>query len=121
MFDISRNGEQIACRYRSSPTHSSKLAIIPFSGGRPTKLLDLPAKTYGPISWTPDGQAVSFEAESRGVVNLWVQPLDGGPPRPITHFTSNGIESFAWSHDGRYLALSRGTAIRDAVLITNFR
>jgi Tol biopolymer transport system component/DNA-binding winged helix-turn-helix (wHTH) protein len=120
-LDISLNGQQIACLYRSGPTHSSKLAIIPFSGGRPTKLLDLPAEVDGPIGWTPDGQAVALEAERGGVFNLLVQPVGGGPLRQLTHFISDEVNWFAWSPDGRYLALSRGTDTRDAVMITNFR
>jgi len=120
-IDISSDGEQIACVYRS-PTHSWKLAIIPFSGGRTTKLLDLDPKAVDwPIGWTPDGQAVAFEAERGGVLNIWVQPVGGGPPHQLTHFTSDEIQTFAWSPDGHYLAFSRGTDIRDAVMITNFR
>jgi Tol biopolymer transport system component len=120
--DISPDGKQIACVYRSGPTHAFKLAIIPFSGGRPTKVLGLPARVGDwPIGWTSDGQAVAFEAESGGVLNLWMQPVGGGPPRQLTHFTSDEIQTFAWSPDGRYLAFSRGTDIRDAVLITGFR
>jgi len=44
----------------------------------------------------------------------------GGPPKPVTHFTSDKIFWFDWSPDGR-LALSRGTATRAAVLIKNFQ
>jgi Tol biopolymer transport system component/DNA-binding winged helix-turn-helix (wHTH) protein len=120
-LDISPDGEQIACLYRS-PTHDWKLAIIPFSGGQATRILDLPARAVDwPISWTPDGQGVGFEAERGGMLNVWVQPVVGGPPRQLTHFVSDEVQTFAWSPDGRYLALSRGTDIRDAVLIRNFR
>jgi hypothetical protein len=55
-----------------------------------------------------------------GVDNIWEQPVTGGPPKPMTHFTSDKIFSFDWSRDGR-LALSRGTDTTDAVLIKNFR
>jgi Tol biopolymer transport system component/DNA-binding winged helix-turn-helix (wHTH) protein len=120
-IDISSDGERIACVYRS-PNRSWQLAIIPFSGGRATKLLDLDARAVDwPIGWTPDGQAVAFQAERGGVVNIWVQPVGGGPPRQLTHFIADEVQTFAWSPDGRYLALSRGTDIRDAVMITNFR
>jgi Tol biopolymer transport system component len=124
MFDISPNGEQIACLYRSGHTRYAKLAIIPFSGGRPTKLLALPARIVNwlRISWTPDGQAVAFIVDERDKVgNVWVQPLAGGQPRQLTHFTADGIQTFAWSRDGRYLAFSRSTETVDAMLITNFR
>ncbi|MGB7591020.1 MAG: hypothetical protein WBO19_07260, partial [Terriglobia bacterium] len=55
-----------------------------------------------------------------GVDNVWEQPLAGGPPKPVTHFTSEKIFWFDWSRDGR-LALSRGADQTDAVLIKNFR
>ena len=55
-----------------------------------------------------------------GVDNIWEQPVAGGPPKPVTHFTSDRIFGFDWSRDGR-LALSRGTEPTDAVLIKNFQ
>jgi hypothetical protein len=54
------------------------------------------------------------------VSNIWEQPVAGGPPKPVTHFTSDGIFSYDWSRDGR-LALSRGAVQIDAVLIKNFQ
>jgi Tol biopolymer transport system component/DNA-binding winged helix-turn-helix (wHTH) protein len=124
MFDISPNGEQIACLSRSGHSRFSKLAIISFSSGRPIKLLDLPAKVedWLRISWTPDGRAVAFvDDESGGVGNVWIQPVTSGQPHQLTHFTADGIQTFAWSRDGRYLAFSRATETTDAILITNFR
>jgi hypothetical protein len=55
------------------------------------------------------------------VGNVWIQPVTSGQPHQLTHFTSDGIQTFAWSPDGRYLAFSRATETTDAVLITNFR
>jgi len=51
--------------------------------------------------------------------NIWRQPLDGSAPRQLTHFTSDRIFSFAWSRDGKRLAVSRGTVSGDVVLIRN--
>jgi hypothetical protein len=39
----------------------------------------------------------------------------------LTHFTANGISFFAWSRDGKQIALARGISTDDAVLISNFR
>ena len=39
--------------------------------------------------------------------NIWSQPLDGGPPRQITHFSDRQVASFAWSRDGKRLAVAR--------------
>ena len=51
--------------------------------------------------------------------NLWNQPIDGGAPKPVTNFTSEQIFSFAWSADGKRLAIARGTVTNDVVLVSN--
>lgn len=79
-------------------------------------ICDLPACTNlrtvttpqgGPISrWTPDGRGIAFYDVGRGG-NLWVQPLDGSAPHQLTHFTDNRfIMDFAWSRDGKRLAIA---------------
>jgi DNA-binding winged helix-turn-helix (wHTH) protein/Tol biopolymer transport system component len=119
---VSPDGKWIACLY-STGADQPKLAIIPFSGGPPVKLFDLPA-TFDydccPLAWTPDGKAVSF-VDTRGGSNLWAQPIEGGPSRQLTHFTSEAIAYYAWSRDGKQIAIARGAWIQDAVLITGFR
>jgi len=52
-----------------------------------------------------------------GVDNLWTQPLDGSPGRRITAFSSEQISNFGWSPDGKTLAVVRGHADSDVVLI----
>jgi hypothetical protein len=56
----------------------------------------------------------------KGVSNIWPQPLAGGPPQQVTHFTSGQVFNFAWSPEGR-LVLARGSQSSDVVLITNFQ
>lgn len=43
-----------------------------------------------------------------GVPNIWIQPLDGGPPKPLTSFPSDNIIAFNWNVDGSQLAVIRG-------------
>ena len=54
------------------------------------------------------------------VSNVWAQPLDGGPAKQETQFTSEQIANFDWSKDGQ-LVCSRTTKTRDIFLIRNFR
>jgi len=91
-----------------------------FAGGEPAKVFPLPATGANPFHWSPDGHAISYINSVNGVDNIWEQPVAGGPPKPVTHFTSDSIFWFDWSRDGR-LALSRGTEPTDAVLIKNFQ
>ena len=71
--------------------------------------------------WSPDGTAIHYSRHHDGVDNIWSQPLAGGEPTRLTNFTDSDILSVRWSRDGKTLALARGEASRDIVLIKNFR
>jgi len=113
---ISPDGQWVAC-----VDETRKLAIIPASGGKPVKLFDLPPTFDGNVRWTPDSQSVVYAVDSGEFDNLWVQPVAGGPRRALTHFISQEIDAFAFSHDGKQIAIGRGTPSSDVVLISNFR
>ena len=49
------------------------------------------------------------------------QPISDGPLRQIANFSGDIIFQFAWSPDGKKLALVRGTVNRDLVLMRDFR
>jgi Tol biopolymer transport system component len=70
----------------------------------------------GPIAlqWTPDGRELAYAVDS----NIWLQPLEGGAPRPLTRFPEDDvrIEDFEWTADGRRLAFSRSRMTWDIVL-----
>jgi len=117
---VSPDGKWIACKYFPSQDQPAVLSMVPFAGGQPAKVFALPVTAGSPFVWTPDGRAISFVNRVNGVDNIWEQTVAGGPPKPVTHFTSDEIFWFDWSRDGR-LALSRGTEPTDAVLIKNFR
>jgi Tol biopolymer transport system component len=74
-----------------------------------------------PIRWTASGDALTYVRTKDGVSNLWSQPIDGGPARQITNFTSGLIWRHAWSCDGKYLALARGNLSIDAIMLTDLR
>jgi serine/threonine protein kinase len=117
---ISPDGQLIACYYQEKSEDPIRVAIIRFAGGAPIKLLDNPS-SGGVIRWTPDGRAIAYIVTENEISNLWAQPLDGGTPKQLTDFKSERIFNFAWSRDGRQLALSRGVINRDVVLITGFK
>jgi eukaryotic-like serine/threonine-protein kinase len=117
---VSPDGRWIACLYFPGQNQAANLAMVPFAGGQPARVFPLPATAGNiPIDWTADGRAISFINSANGVGNIWEQPIEGGPPKAVTHFTADKIFWFDWSRDGR-LALSRGTVPTDAVLIKNF-
>lgn len=119
---VSSDGKFIACRYRPDGVQIAKLAIVPFAGGPPKIVAAFPPTQVAdtPLAWTPDGRAIAFVDRRGGVGNLWIQPIAGGPPKPLTHFTAEDIQWFAWSRDGKQIAIVRGIDTKDAVMITNF-
>jgi eukaryotic-like serine/threonine-protein kinase len=121
---VSPDGKLIVCYYKEHPDAPSyKIAIIPFEGGQPTKIFDVPQTVprYPGPRWTADGRAVAYVDTRNGISNIWIQPLDGGPPKQLTDFKSDLIFDFEWSRDGRQLALARGIQTTDVVLITDFK
>ena len=42
------------------------------------------------LRWVPKGDAIAFIDYTNGVSNLYLQPIDGRPPRAITAFTAGG-------------------------------
>ena len=119
----SPDGVRIACWYSDDAAKPRwKVAVLSAEGGPPKKTFDLPASVFPdtPIRWTPDGKALTFVDNQGGAGNLWVQPVDGGPKRPLTNFTWGQIYSFDWSRDGR-LAYSRGLSSSDVVILRDVK
>ena len=98
----------------------SEFVVLPIAGGPALYHLNVP---YGAAlaAFTPDSKAISFLLTRNRATNVWKQPLTGGDPTQITHFDSGEIFSYAWSHDGKQLGLTRGRRKSDVVMISNFR
>jgi eukaryotic-like serine/threonine-protein kinase len=126
---VSPDGKLIACYYGDPQTSATRLALLPFEGGDPVKLFDLPTNAISAgdeelrqlIRWTPDGRALTYVITRGLVSNIWLQPVGGGPPRQLTDFKTGRIFSFDWSRDGKWLALARANVDNDVVLIKDFR
>jgi len=113
--DIEYRDDKPALVVRDAQTgHVTKSFALP-------KGLSTPWGSTGILRWTPDGKALTCLLW-KGVgspVNLWRQPLSGGPPRPITDVPGQ-VVAYDWSPDGKQLALARSAPSRDVVLISNF-
>jgi Tol biopolymer transport system component len=118
---VSPDGKFFACNYQDQPGGAYKIAVIPISGGTPVTMFDIPGSFGRTIHWTTDGRSLTYVDAQGGVSNLWNQSLSGGAPKQITDFKDQRIYGFAWSRDGKQLAISRGVVNNDVVLIKDFR
>jgi Tol biopolymer transport system component len=116
---VSPDGKQFACSYWDEQYDTRfNIAVIPLEGGAPVKTFDLPTMN---VRWSSDGRALTYIDTRDNASNIWSQPLAGGPTRQLTNWKSDRIFNFAWSRDGKQLALSRGFVTNDVVLISDAR
>jgi serine/threonine protein kinase len=74
------------------------------------------------LARSPDGQAVDYVVRREGASGLRRLPLaPGGRPRQLADLKTYFINWYAWSFDGRQLAVARGNPITDMILIKDFK
>jgi serine/threonine protein kinase len=116
---ISPDGTMVACWLKPDAQSRMKLGIIPFGGGEPTIVFDVPRTTIAPVRWESDGRSIDYIRSESEIQNVWSQPVRGGPAHAVTKFTSEFMGGFDRSPDGR-LICSRNHIVHDIVLITGF-
>jgi Tol biopolymer transport system component len=117
---VAPDGKLIAYYYREKqPGAKKKIAVMPSGGGQPVWTFDPPGEEFwtGDIRWTPEGKALLYEADHNGVSNIWLKPLNSGPPKRLTDFRSEAILAFDLSRDGKHLICTRGGWTFDLVLV----
>jgi len=116
---VSPDGKSIACAFRKDEADKWKIAILPFGGGDPIQVLNIPKPFNQIVRWTSDSNALFYLVEKDGATNIWKQPLDGSPPEQITQFTEDGIYHYDRFGVSESFVLARGRVMRDIVLISN--
>jgi Tol biopolymer transport system component len=116
---ISPDGRWVAALSRGSQNLPMGIAILPFDGGPPDKLLPAEPSTIAMLRWAPDGKSLIHTAGG-GRQTLYRQALDGSPAKPLVHYPEDQIFAFDIMKDGRII-MARGILARDAILVTNFR
>jgi serine/threonine protein kinase/Tol biopolymer transport system component len=116
---LSPNGKTIASLDIRELDHKLVLNLYSIDDKK-TAYQDVDQRASGPLSFSPDGKAMVYVVQQKGVDNLWMQALGGSvAARPMTHFTAERIGRFVFSQDGSQIAIQRGHAESDAVLLTD--
>ncbi len=102
----------------SEDERKKRIGILRSDGRQPTKFLDLSASALR-VRWGPDSHTLTYVDQLKG--DTWNQPLDGGPPIKMTDFKGVGIAFFAWSRDGKQVAIAGRQTSSDVVLISEVK
>jgi Tol biopolymer transport system component len=117
----SPDGRLLAGLYKASPEAAVAVGIVDAVTGRVVNTIGpfAAATGSGGFGWLPDGKTLIFTTAER--FNLFSQPALGGAREQLTKFNEQWIVRFALSPNGKSVLFCRGTALRDAVLMTGFR
>jgi Tol biopolymer transport system component len=82
----------------SSDRNGNADVYVRDGNGKVRQLTDLPGQDLQPV-FSPDGTRIAFFSDSRGDNDIYVLPLAGGSPVPVTPAGSNEVNPY-WSPDG---------------------
>jgi Tol biopolymer transport system component len=81
LFGFSPDGKWLAYSYFDPQAKPQMgVAVAPTEGGPPVKQFDIFSERL--TRWTPDGRGLAYIDQRHQ--NVWVQPIDGDPPRQLT-------------------------------------
>jgi Tol biopolymer transport system component len=125
---ISPDGKFVAYRKDDVTNGGFRFIVKSLDGGAPLREIEGPSSfsEYRWLSWSPDGRALTFVQPGTNARSdqLFMLPLSGDHVVQLTHFDSEpmGIAAYAWSRDGKKLAISRYPLNdTDAVMFSGFR
>jgi Tol biopolymer transport system component/predicted Ser/Thr protein kinase len=117
VYALSPDGKQIASFEVRELDHKLMLRIDDVETHR-MSYVDIDQRALpDELTFAPDGNGAVYVVRERGVDNLWLQPLDGGPHRQLTHFKKDKTFRFVFSPDGSKIAMQCGEAESDAVML----
>ena len=118
-FGVSPDGHTLAfATVDHAAGHEERIALVPTDQGAAPKLVEFQRpRVTTLIQFSRDGKSLVYVVRENGVDNLWQQPLDGSPGKPLTSFKAEHIWDYHWSPDGSKLAMVRGHTDSDVVLM----
>jgi eukaryotic-like serine/threonine-protein kinase len=118
---ISRDGKWLATSYTVVKGEVSNedvgVASLEQNGDIPMRHFAPDPRIGGVVNITADGKYVTYVIYDHGAASVWAQPVDGGPGHAISDASADGIVAYAWSPDGKTLAIERRHVESDAVLL----
>ena len=118
-LSISPDAKTVAYTYSDAHMNPPRgVALVPLEGEPKVTLLDIPADR---VRWTGNSQSLLYSSTQGGASNIWERSLAGGAAKQLTHFTSETIDVFDISKDGKQLAIERDSSSSHVVLIRDVK
>ena len=118
----SGDGKELLCQYydESISPPRQRPALISAENGQLIRLIESSPNAVS-HRWSPDGRDFVFADTIKDATNIWSQPVAGGPPKQLTKFSSDLMNGFDLSPDGKRFVIARATGSNEIVLIKSFR
>ncbi len=110
-YDVSPDGKTVAAFEARESDHTPILVTYSVEDGKKSSF-EFDPRGLPSLAFMPSGKAILYAVREKGA-------LDGSARRQLTHFTSEKIGGDKYSKDGTRLAVGRGHADSDAVLLRN--
>ena len=110
----SPDGRMVAGHYSSREPRGERIAVVPLDGSPPRLFSNVTPSA----EWSGDGKSLLYLVARDGGMNLWRQPIDGGPAMPLTRFSDERVFRFSGSPDQKRWAIVRGDVSSDVVLVS---
>jgi TolB protein len=114
-FDLSPDGKLISSWDVREEDHKLMVRLDPTDGGK-TTYVDADSRMTSTPMFSPDGKSIVYVVREKGVDNLWEQSLDAKSRKQLTTFPKDLIFRYAYSKDGKQIAIERGNVESDAFL-----
>jgi eukaryotic-like serine/threonine-protein kinase len=115
---ISPDGKLIAYSAWDEAASTYRTAVMAFEGGPPLKTFNFSSNN---LRWSTDSRSILYHKDEHGASDIWSQPISGGAPKRLAHYTGDFVSSFDVSPDGKWIVLERVVTHDDVVLIRDKR
>jgi len=78
-YDIAHDGKTIVLGTYDFKAQRPNISLVSVASGELLRTLEYDPRHEGQLRFSPDGKGIVYPVREKGVDNLWLQPLDGGP------------------------------------------
>lgn len=101
-------------------TDTADIIFLDLSGKEDPRTITIRSQNPG-IVWSEGGRSFDYVDNQPDAARIWRQSSDGkGDKKLVLEIPKARVFSFAWSRDGKTLALGRGRSENDAIMLTGF-